>query len=58
MDVDVTQDAGADSRKRRRYEEEVRKEVEEHTVRVPQILRSISHRHPLVNRKKYGVRHS
>ncbi|PIL30844.1 hypothetical protein GSI_07012 [Ganoderma sinense ZZ0214-1] len=34
VDVDVTEDAGADSRKRRRYEEEVRRGVEEHTKKV------------------------
>lgn len=33
VDVDITEDAGADSRKRGRYEEEVRRGVEEHTVR-------------------------
>ena len=33
VDVDPTEDASADARKRRRYEEEVRRGVEEHTVR-------------------------
>ncbi|KAI1789173.1 hypothetical protein LXA43DRAFT_1155416 [Ganoderma leucocontextum] len=34
VDVDITEDAGADARKRRRYEEEVRRGVQEHTKKV------------------------
>ena len=40
VDVDPTDDTDIDARKRRKYEEEVRRGVEEHTVRLKQIGRA------------------